>query len=310
MLTGDRPAPAKQIGAVLGIDDVRTQQTPADKVAGVRDEREKAVTAMVGDGVNDAPALAAADVGIAIGVHGSTASSEAADIVLTTDRLDRLADAMVIARQSRRIAVQSAMAGMGLSLVAMGFAAFGLLPPAVGALLQEAIDVAVILNALRALGGRDPTAPNIDDATTGLIRRFSAEHDEMRQHLSMLRDLGHLLTGGQRGQALALLGGTDDFLRDTLLPHEHAEDRILYPALARPLGSAEATATMSRMHAEIDRLAGVLHAHREAADAAGGIRDDQIDDLLACAYGLHTLLSLHFVEEEQNYFVLAPPAGD
>ena len=89
MLTGDRPAPAQQIGSVLGLDEVRAQQTPVDKVEGVRAEREQAVTAMVGDGVNDAPALAAAHVGIAIGVHGSTASSEAVDIVLTTDRLDR-----------------------------------------------------------------------------------------------------------------------------------------------------------------------------------------------------------------------------
>ncbi|MFZ0832924.1 MAG: heavy metal translocating P-type ATPase [Mycobacterium sp.] len=307
MLTGDRPAPAQQIGSVLGLDEVRAQQTPVDKVEGVRAEREQAVTAMVGDGVNDAPALAAADVGIAIGVRGSTASSEAADIVLTTDRLDRLADAMVIARRSRRIAVQSAVIGMALSLVAMGFAAFGYLAPAAGALLQEAIDVAVILNALRALRGRDPTAPTIDPATTGLIRRFSAEHDEMRRHLSLLRDIGALLTSGQHAKASALLDRADDFVRDTLLPHEHAEDRMLYPALAGPLGSPEATTTMSRMHGEIDKLAGRLHAHREAADAAGGIRDDQTDDLLACLYGFHALLALHFSVEEESYFALIPP---
>src|SRR6185312_4419893 len=136
------------------------------------------------------------------------------------------------------------------------------------------------------------------------------EHDEMRQHLSMLRDIGHLLTGGQRTEALALLRRADDFLRETLLPHEHAEDSALYPALAGPLGGPEATATMSRMHAEIDRLAGLLHAHLKAADGAGHIRDDQFDGLLACVYGLHALLSLHFISEEENYFVLAPPTDD
>jgi heavy metal translocating P-type ATPase len=151
MLTGDRAAPAQEVAAVLGLDDVRAELSPADKVAAVRAERELAVTVMVGDGVNDAPALAAADIGVAMGARGSTASSEAADIVLTTDRVDRLADAGTIAQRARHIAVQSALGGMLMSLVAMAAAAVGLLPPAVGALLQEGIDVAVILNALRAL---------------------------------------------------------------------------------------------------------------------------------------------------------------
>ncbi|CAN5851908.1 heavy metal translocating P-type ATPase [soil metagenome] len=304
MLTGDRPAPAKQIGAILGLDEVRAQQTPADKVAGVRAERERAVTVMVGDGVNDAPALAAATVGVAMGARGSTASSEAADIVLTTDRLDRLADAMVVARRSRRIALQSAITGMVLSIVAMGFAAVGLLPAAIGALLQEVIDVTVILNALRALRAGADEMPSLTADTQGLIRRFSAEHDVMREDLSLLRDTAHRLTVGDRVEAFASLHRTDAFVQNTLLPHEHAEDRSLYPALARPLGSSEATATMSRMHAEIDRLAYRLHAHVESADAAGAIEDAQTEDLLACLYGLHALLSLHFVTEEESYFAL------
>lgn len=310
MLTGDRPAPAEQVGTVLGLDEVAAQQSPADKVARVRAERERAVTAMVGDGVNDAPALAAADVGIAMGARGSTASSEAADIVLTADRLDRLADAKLIARRSRRIAVQSAVVGMGLSLVAMGFAAAGLLPPAAGALLQEGIDLAVILNALRALRtDRDGTTPLSGDAEA-MVRRFAGEHDRMRDDLSILRDAAQQISAGDRVGALHTLRSADTFLRDTLLPHEDAEDAALYPALAGPLGSPEATATMSRMHAEIHRLSQRLHSHREISETAGTVTAEQADDLLACLYGLYALLCLHFVQEEENFFVLAPSLAD
>ncbi len=308
MLTGDRPAPAQQIGTVLGLDEVAAQQTPEDKVARVRVERERAVTAMVGDGVNDAPALAAADVGVAMGARGSTASSEAADIVLTADRLDRLADAKLIARRSRRIAVQSAVVGMGLSLVAMGFAAVGLLAPAAGALLQEGIDLAVILNALRALRGAHSGTVRLTPGTEEMLRRFAAEHDRMRDELSVLRDAAQQVSAGERRAAMVTLRAADRFLQDTLLPHEDAEDRALYPALADPLGSPEATATMSRMHAEINRMAARMHSHREIADAAGTVTGEQSDDLLACLYGLYALLCLHFVQEEENFFVLAPAA--
>lgn len=308
MLTGDRPEPAEEIGTVLGLDLVCAQQTPSDKVAGVRRERESAVTVMVGDGVNDAPALAAATVGVAMGARGSTASSEAADIVLTTDRLDRLADAMEIARRSRRIAVQSAAAGMGLSLLAMGCAAVGLLAPAVGALLQEAIDVAVILNALRAMSGGRAGETVVPARTEEMLNRFSAEHDAMRDKLNLLRDTAQLVAAGEDPRrTVMLLRSTDDFLTGTLLPHEQAEETQLYPALAAPLGSGEATATMSRMHAEIERLGRRLHAHRRQIDQDGELAPDRSEDLLACLYGLYALLRLHFVQEEENYFVLTEP---
>ncbi len=131
--------------------------------------------------MNDAPALAAADVGVAMGARGSTASSEAADIVLTADRVDRLADAVTIAVRARRIAVQSALGGMGMSLAAMAAAAAaGLLAPAAGALLQEGIDVAVILNALRSLRpGRAERSP-LSPSAEALIRRSSGTREAQR----------------------------------------------------------------------------------------------------------------------------------
>ena len=154
MVTGDRAAVAEQIGAGLGIDRVYADQSPEQKLEVVRALQanpELAPVMMVGDGINDAPALALADVGIAMGMAGATIASETADAVIVVDRIDRVAAAVSIGRRSLHIAVQSVVAGLGLSLVAMGFAAFGLLPPVLGALTQEAIDVAVILNALRAL---------------------------------------------------------------------------------------------------------------------------------------------------------------
>lgn len=305
MLTGDRAEPAREVAAVLGLDEVYAEQTPADKVAAVRAECDRAVTVMVGDGVNDAPALAAATVGVAMGARGATASSEAAGIVLTTDRLERLADAMDIARWSRRIAVQSAVVGMVLSLAAMGVAAVGWLPPAVGALVQEGIDVAVILNALRALRGNPDIEVDLPAPTEQLLRRFDAEHDELRDAVEVLRGAADRLAAGADQSALDAIGQAHAVLVERIIPHERAEETQLYPALAHPLGTSEATAPMSRTHAEIQRMSDRIGAHLALARSNGAIGADQVDDLLACLYGLHALLRLHFLQEEESYFTLA-----
>ena len=156
LVTGDKAAAAHAIGDALGVDRVYADQSPEQKLEVVRALRERPElrgVVMVGDGINDAPALAMADVGIAMGSAGATVSSESADAVVLVDRVERVADAVQIGRRALFIARQSVLAGLGLSLAAMGFAAAGYLPPVQGALFQEAIDVAVILNALRALRG-------------------------------------------------------------------------------------------------------------------------------------------------------------
>jgi heavy metal translocating P-type ATPase len=156
MVTGDDRATAHAVAAGVGLEEVYADCRPGDKLAlleAIRRDPGSRPVVMVGDGVNDAPALAAADVGVAIAGAGATVSTEAADVVITVDRIDRVAAALRIGRRSLAIARQSVLAGMGLSLAAMVVAALGHLPPVAGALLQEGIDVAVILNALRALRG-------------------------------------------------------------------------------------------------------------------------------------------------------------
>ena len=151
LATGDRRAVAEAVTEGLGLDAVRAELTPDQKVLLVLSERKNGPVMMVGDGVNDAPALAAADIGIAMGARGAAASAEAADVVILVDHLDRLLPAIEVAQRSRRIALESVAAGIGLSVAGMIAASLGYLTPVQGALLQELIDVAVILNALRVL---------------------------------------------------------------------------------------------------------------------------------------------------------------
>ena len=151
LASGDHREVVEAIASLLDLDDIQFELLPNEKVGVVVAERTNGVVLMAGDGVNDAPALAAADVGISMGARGSPASAESADAVLLVDSLERIAEAVEIAKRSRSIALQSVYVGLALSLGAMVAASFGYLEVVEGALFQEVIDVAVILNALRAL---------------------------------------------------------------------------------------------------------------------------------------------------------------
>ncbi|GIF02091.1 heavy metal translocating P-type ATPase [Paractinoplanes rishiriensis] len=300
LVTGDRDDVARAVGRIVGVDTVHADQDPAGKLAIVRQASATAPTIMVGDGINDAPALAAAGTGVALAARGATASAEAADIVLTVDRIDALADAILIARRARRIAWLAVIAGMGLSVTAMLAAAAGLLPPAAGALLQEVIDVAAIGIALTALVPvraytRHMTAADLDTA-----RRLYAQHRSVEPVVEQVRDVADALA--QDGTDLAPLRAVLGRLEGELLPHERAEEAELVPIMAKALGGADPTGAISRTHAEIehyiDRLARTL-------DDPG----DDTADLQRLLYGLYAILRLHNAQEEEAAFSMLPPGG-
>jgi heavy metal translocating P-type ATPase len=306
MVTGDHPDVAESVGISIGVDRILSERDPADKVDAVKAEGEFGPTIMVGDGVNDAPALAAADVGVAMGARGATASSEAADVVLVVDRLDRVAEAIRIARRSRGIALQSVLIGMGLSFVGMLFGAFGVLVPVAGALVQEAIDVTVILNALRALGPdrqtrqRSGPGSNVGD-------RFRAEHQEFVPHLQRIRTVADRLETYEPAEAIAELEQIRWFLLERLVQHEEEEEAAVYPVVARLMGGEDPMGTMERAHMEIEHLARVF-GHLLSDLPAEGPSPDDFADLRRVLYGLHAILRLHFAQEEEAYAWLASEA--
>jgi len=303
LATGDRPEAAGAVGALTGVDGVLAGLTPAGKLDVVRREQRRAPVIMTGDGINDAPALALADVGIAMGARGSTASSEAADAVLTVDHLGRLGEVAALARRTRRIARQSVLAGMGMSLAAMGAAAAGLLPAVWGALLQEAIDVAVILNALRALR---PPAPDVrvTPEYTAMTRRFRTEHRAIRADIDQLRATADTLDSPG---AMTRVRRAHRTLAGEVWPHEAAEEAELYPSLNRLLGGADPTAPMSRAHAEIAYQ--IARLGRLIDDIGDRTPDeDDVTDLRGVLYGLHAILLLHTVQEDETYLSLGDSA--
>ncbi|MCB9508456.1 MAG: heavy metal translocating P-type ATPase, partial [Myxococcales bacterium] len=299
MVTGDHPDVAELVGDVVGVDRVFAERTPEEKVEVIRAVRAEGVTAMVGDGINDAPALALADVGIAMGARGATAASEAADVVLTADRLEGLVLATRIAQRTRRIALQSVFAGMGLSVVAMLFAAAGYITPVVGAVLQEGIDVLVILNALRALGGGGLVAPRRADAR-GLARGLASAHQSLRPQVSELAALAARLDSLAPVDARAQLDGLREMLETELLPHEREEQQTAYPLLGEMLADEDPTGPLIQTHNEIHRLAR-LFGRLVSQLPPDGPRPEDLRDLRRALYGLHAILTLHFAQEEELY---------
>jgi len=298
MLTGDRADAAETIAAALDLDAVLADREPADKVDAVATEQRLNPTLMVGDGINDAPALAAASVGIAMGARGASASSEAADVVILVDRLDRVSDAVTIAKRARRIALQSILAGMAMSGVAMLVAAAGWLPPVAGALTQEAIDVAVIVNALRALHqGRRFGHRAMPAATATALRQ---DHERMEGGLGRLREIADALDDAEGAGAIALIGEADRIVTREIVAHEREDESTVYPALSKFLADGHGLGAMSRAHRE------VIHTARLLRRLADGLAPQDADrylvrDAQRVIESIEALVRIHNAQEEDIY---------
>ncbi|WP_454854559.1 heavy metal translocating P-type ATPase [Rhizobium binxianense] len=300
LVTGDRADLAAGVAAFVGVDDVISEMMPEDKTIAVEAEKARGrPVLMIGDGVNDAPALAAADVGIAMGARGAAASSEAADVVILVDRLDRLVDALHIARRSRAIALQSVYAGIGLSVAGMIAAAFGYLVPVEGAILQEAIDVAVILNALRALG--PPLSPGASSTRLSNedLLRLEAEHAALADVVDDIRITAERIHRLPREQISGALERLGQELRERLLPHEKQDEQV-YARLRQQSAAPDALAGMSRTHMEIQRQIHSFTVLCKAFDREAPT-EAQLYDLQRLLHGLEAITRLHFAQEEEIY---------
>jgi heavy metal translocating P-type ATPase len=298
MVTGDHADAAETIGAALDLDAVLAEREPADKVDAVTTEQRQSPTAMIGDGINDAPALAAANVGIAMGARGASVSSEAADVVILVDRLDRVSEAFSIARRTRDIALQSILAGMGLSGIAMGFAAIGLLPPIAGALTQEVIDVAVILNALRALTSGHKLGHRKMPTDAALTLRH--DHERMEMALDQLREIADGLDTAEGQSAVTLILEADDIVSRQIVEHEREDERAVYPRVSKFLADRHGLGAMSRAHREI------IHKARLLRRLADGLTAPDVDhylirDAQRVIEAVEALVRLHNAQEEDIY---------
>jgi heavy metal translocating P-type ATPase len=301
MVTGDHAAAAQTIGAALDLDSVLADRVPSDKVDAVRAEQKLHPTVMVGDGINDAPALASADVGIALGARGASASSEAADVVILADRLDRVPEAILVAQRARRIAVESIVVGMGLSALAMAAATVGWLAPVPAAILQEVIDVAVIANALRALRpAHGRTRRRLPEA---IGRELQRRHVLLLRSLDRLRSIADALDDAAPESAVALISKAEAIVRLQVVEHERDDEGVVYPKLAKVLADTHGLSAMSRAHREILHLARLLA--RIVEDLPSEKADKNlIRDAQRVIEGIEALVRIHTAQEEDIYDVV------
>jgi iron-sulfur cluster repair protein YtfE (RIC family) len=223
-------------------------------------------------------------------------------VVLLVDRLDRLAEALAVARGARRIALETVGVGMGFSALAMVAAALGFLPPVAGALLQEVIDVAAILNSLRVLRVRIPGRPRAT-LPAAEVARLEAEHERLAGPLSRLRAVADQLATLPPQEAAAALGEVEDLMRERLLRHEQEDDAQLYPAIERALGGDDPIAAMHRTHREVQQL-GTLLTRMTADLPREGPGPAEAIDFRRVLYGLDAILRLHFAQENELYHSL------
>ncbi|MCK3780970.1 heavy metal translocating P-type ATPase [Ensifer sesbaniae] len=303
LATGDRTERAESLQSFLGLDSIVAELKPEDKTRIVYAERSAGPVMMVGDGVNDAPALAAADIGVAMGARGAAASSEAADIVILVDRLDRLVSAIRIAHRSRGIALESVYVGMSLSVAGMIVAALGYLTPVQGALLQEVIDVVAVLNALRALGDPFRGWRKTTRMSHAELLELEAEHQALLDVVDEIRHTTDRIQHVSESEARNELADLDALLRRHLLPHERRDDEELYPRLRRQVGTPDAFAGMSRTHMEIQRQVHNLTSLRKALGDHGP-SPAQRYEIQRLLHGLEAITRLHFAQEQEIYRLL------
>ncbi len=297
IVSGDKKEVAEAVGSVLGVDLVLAEQSPADKLHAVKKESALAPTVMVGDGINDAPALALADVGVAMGARGQTASSESADIVLVSDHLERLGQARSLALRARKIAVQSIIGGIGLSVIGMGLASAGLISAVAGALVQEVIDVLAIANGLRA--GLPLGKPWNDQIGMKLAQKFSAEHVAVMADIEKMRRIADSISPSSR-HSIDSVREMVKILEENVMPHEKAEEDLLYPSLKKYLGGRDPLEAMSRGHTEIVRQIRRVGMLTQRLDV-NGIDEREAAELKSSLYGLAAILELNTFQEEETY---------